>query len=76
MRNCRGSRVRARAKSIPTLNTRAPQMGFLLSRLQWTVCALLFFAATVNYLDRQVLGLLAPTLRHSIGWTEALRFPG
>jgi MFS transporter, ACS family, hexuronate transporter len=35
------------------------------------VCAMLFFAASINYLDRQVLGLLAPTLQHSIGWTEA-----
>jgi len=32
---------------------------------------MLFFAASINYLDRQVLGLLAPTLQHSIGWTEA-----
>ena len=32
---------------------------------------MLFFAASINYMDRQVLGLLAPTLQHSIGWTEA-----
>jgi ACS family hexuronate transporter-like MFS transporter len=32
---------------------------------------MLFFATSINYLDRQVLGLLAPTLQHSIGWTEA-----
>jgi MFS transporter, ACS family, hexuronate transporter len=32
---------------------------------------MLFFAASINYLDRQVLGLLAPTLQRSIGWTEA-----
>ena len=32
---------------------------------------MLFFAASINYLDRQVLGLLAGTLQHSIGWTEA-----
>jgi ACS family hexuronate transporter-like MFS transporter len=34
------------------------------------VCALLFFATTINYIDRQVLGLLAPTLEREIGWTE------
>jgi ACS family hexuronate transporter-like MFS transporter len=37
---------------------------------RWTVCALLFFATTVNYIDRQVLGLLAPTLEKEIGWSE------
>ncbi|HWX55758.1 MAG TPA: MFS transporter [Verrucomicrobiae bacterium] len=37
---------------------------------RWTICALLFFATTFNYMDRQVLGLLAPTLQHLIGWNE------
>jgi MFS transporter, ACS family, hexuronate transporter len=30
---------------------------------RWTVCALLFVATTINYIDRQVLGILAPTLQ-------------
>ncbi len=38
---------------------------------RWVICALLFFAATINYMDRQVLGILAPTLQEEIGWTEA-----
>ena len=37
---------------------------------RWTICALLFFATTINYIDRQVLGILAPTLQSEIGWTE------
>jgi len=37
---------------------------------RWTICALLFFATTMNYVDRQVLGLLAPDLQKSIGWNE------
>lgn len=37
---------------------------------RWTICALLFFATTINYIDRQVLGILAPTLQREIGWTE------
>ena len=37
---------------------------------RWTVCALLFFATTINYIDRQVLGLLAPVLQKDIGWNE------
>lgn len=37
---------------------------------RWTVCALLFFASTINYIDRQVLGILAPHLQKVIGWNE------
>lgn len=40
------------------------------SRYRWTVCALLFFATVINYMDRQILGLLAPVLQHDIGWTQ------
>ena len=29
---------------------------------RWTICALLFAVTTINYVDRQVLGILAPTL--------------
>jgi len=38
---------------------------------RWMVCALLFFATTINYSDRQVLGLLAPKLQTTIGWSES-----
>jgi len=34
------------------------------------ICGLLFFAASVNYMDRQVIGLLKPTLQAQFGWTE------
>jgi MFS transporter, ACS family, hexuronate transporter len=34
------------------------------------VCALLFFAATINYIDRQVIGILKSTLQGEFGWTE------
>lgn len=37
---------------------------------RWTICALLFFATTINYMDRQVLGLLKPLLMKDLGWTE------
>src|SRR5215467_4003638 len=39
-------------------------------RYRWTICALLFFATTINYIDRQVLGILAPTLQRELGWSE------
>src|SRR5215831_4387596 len=49
----------------------APTLGRpLRSRFRWTVCALLFFATTINYVDRQVLSLLAKTLETQIGWTN------
>ena len=37
---------------------------------RWVICALLFFAATINYVDRQVIGLLKPTLQAQFGWSE------
>lgn len=39
-------------------------------RVRWTICALLFAATSINYMDRQVIGLLKPTLQSSIGLTE------
>lgn len=37
---------------------------------RWLICGLLFFATTVNYMDRQVIGLLKPTLQLQFGWSE------
>jgi ACS family hexuronate transporter-like MFS transporter len=37
---------------------------------RWLICGLLFFAATVNYIDRQVIGLLKPTLQSQFNWNE------
>jgi ACS family hexuronate transporter-like MFS transporter len=37
---------------------------------RWTICALLFFATTINYLDRQIIGLLKPALEQQFNWTE------
>jgi ACS family hexuronate transporter-like MFS transporter len=42
-----------------------------IGRYRWVICALLFFATTINYIDRQVIGILAPTLGHVIGWNES-----
>ena len=38
---------------------------------RWTVCALLFFATTINYIDRQILSLLKPILDEQLHWTNA-----
>jgi len=55
----------------PTASAVAPVIGAKIGHYRWTICALLFFATTMNYVDRQILGLLAPTLEKSIGWNEA-----
>jgi len=39
--------------------------------VRWYVCGLLFFATTINYVDRMVLGLLEPTLAKELGWRES-----
>ena len=40
-------------------------------RYRWTVCALLFVVTTINYIDRQVLSILAPTLQRELHWSES-----
>jgi len=42
-----------------------------IGRYRWTICALLFFSTTINYMDRQVLGLLKTTLMGELHWTES-----
>jgi ACS family hexuronate transporter-like MFS transporter len=37
---------------------------------RWGICALLFFATTLNYIDRQVIGILKPDLAKHLGWNE------
>src|SRR5438128_912191 len=41
-----------------------------LGRYRWIVCGLLFFATTINYIDRQILSLLKPILDEQLGWTN------
>src|SRR6184192_3877087 len=41
-----------------------------IGRQRWVICALLFFATTINYVDRQVIGILAKDLQTIIGWSE------
>src|SRR5437763_12949980 len=56
----------AAVAAIESVNTR-------IGRYRWLICALLFFATTINYIDRQVLGILATdeSFKHTIGWNEA-----
>src|SRR5450631_3442613 len=45
-------------------------MQTTMGRYRWTICFLLFFATTINYLDRQVISLLKPYLEIKFKWTE------
>ncbi len=38
---------------------------------RWRIVALLFFATTINYIDRQVIGILKPFIAEDLGWSEA-----
>ncbi len=44
--------------------------AFKTGNVRWRICALLFMANTINYMDRQVLSFLAPLLQVKIGWNE------
>src|SRR6476661_2060635 len=37
---------------------------------RWLIVSLLFFATTINYIDRQIIGLLKPILEKEFNWTE------
>ena len=60
-----------RIRRLSTIRRRARlSAGTRLGRVRWTVCAMLFVATSINYMDRQVIAILKPTLEHSIGMTE------
>ena len=51
--------------AAPPAGAAGPRIGH-----RWTIVALLFFATTISYVDRQVLGILAPTLQSELHWSE------
>jgi MFS transporter, ACS family, hexuronate transporter len=42
-----------------------------MTKYRWAICALLFFATTINYVDRQVIGILKSTLSAEFSWSES-----
>jgi ACS family hexuronate transporter-like MFS transporter len=60
------------ADTAPKL--RAPSStasGFKLRHLRWWICGLLFFASTINYIDRQTISVLKPHLQSLMHWSES-----
>jgi ACS family hexuronate transporter-like MFS transporter len=55
---------------IENLAESGSPFGARLGHVRWTICAMLFVATSINYMDRQVIAILKPTLQHSIGMTE------
>jgi MFS transporter, ACS family, aldohexuronate transporter len=55
--------------TVPEALTETTWKGAV-GRYRWRICALLFAATTLNYIDRQVLGVLAPFLGRAYGWSE------
>lgn len=51
-------------------STHGASAGGRVGYYRWVVCALIFFATTVNYIDRQVIGILKTTLQTELGWSE------
>lgn len=76
--------VKSKATGVPPLETDAASaigtaarladsedgIGGRIGRYRWGICALLFFATTINYLDRQVFSILAPDLQKRFEWTN------
>jgi MFS transporter, ACS family, hexuronate transporter len=54
---------------VENADSRTP--GMSVGRVRWGICALLFFATTINYIDRQMISVLKPTLQAEYGWDES-----
>jgi len=61
-------RVSTTSQSTPQQSPLQPQSG--IGRYRWTICSLVFFATTVNYLDRAVISLLKPYLTEEFNWNS------
>jgi MFS transporter, ACS family, hexuronate transporter len=48
----------------------APGVGGAIGRYRWTICALIFFCTTINYIDRNSLSVLKTTLQQALGWSD------
>jgi ACS family hexuronate transporter-like MFS transporter len=47
-----------------------PTGASAVGRFRWVICGLLFLSTTINYVDRQVIGILKPTLMTQLHWSE------
>ena len=57
-------------KSVPVALNAGGITEPAVGRFRWAICALLLAGITINYMDRQVLGVFKNTLQHELGWSE------
>src|ERR1700733_536649 len=57
-------------RRMESTSSRGSSPSTRLGGVRWTICAMLFAATSINYMDRQVIAILKPTLEHTIGMTE------
>ena len=64
-----GAATRRENDRMAEMSHAAPRT--ILTHYRWVICALLFFATTIIYVDRQVFGMLGPELTQEFHWTES-----
>ncbi|MDB5367877.1 MAG: transporter [Rhodospirillales bacterium] len=52
------------------MDSESPAVTMRVGRYRWVICGLLFAATAINYVDRQIIGVLKPTLQAEYGWSE------
>lgn len=57
-------------QTAPSVLSAEKPIAAVMTRYRWVICALLFFATTINYIDRQILSLLKPILDSQLHWTS------
>lgn len=65
-----GERVARAEPRTATSAARADATAERVGRFRWVICALLFAATALNYVDRQIIGILQPTLAQKFHWSE------
>src|SRR6266850_4582750 len=58
------------ALPVQRVKESAATVAARVGRYRWVICGLLFLATTINYIDRQVIGILKPLLQTQFGWSE------
>jgi MFS transporter, ACS family, hexuronate transporter len=57
-------------KRALVMDSESPAATVRVGRYRWVICGLLFAATAINYVDRQIIGVLKPTLQAEYGWSE------
>ena len=58
---------RVRAAGQPPASIKPPDAT---GNFRWAICGLLFFSVALNYIDRNIIGILKQPLSQSLGWSE------